>query len=47
MSLVDPAATNMDDVSLNLEPLGTAQNGLYFIVYDNIGKTVIDKRGYY
>lgn len=47
MSLVDSAATNMDDVSLNLEPLGTAQNGLYFIVYDNIGKTVIDKRGYY
>lgn len=47
MSLVDSSATNMDDVMLNLEPLGTAYNGLYFVVYDNVGKKVIDKRGYY
>lgn len=47
MMLVDPDATNLDDIMLNHESMGTAYNGLCFVVYDNVRKTIIDKRGYY
>lgn len=47
MKLVDPDATNRNDIMLNLEKMGSAHNGLSFVVYDHVRKTVIDKRGYY
>lgn len=47
MKLVDADATNKDDIMLNRESVGTAYNGLCFVVYDNVQKTIIDKRGYY
>ena len=47
MELVDSAATNLDDIMLNLESVGSAHNGLCIVVYDNVKETVIDKRGYY
>ncbi len=47
MSLVDPNATNLDNIMFNMESVGAVYNGVSFIVYDDIRKELISKRGFY
>ena len=47
MQLTNPDASNLDDIMLNLESVGAAYDGLTIAVYDNVTKTIIDKRGYF
>lgn len=47
MSLVNPNATNLDDIVLNMKSVGTVYNGLSIVVYDNLRKMLISQKGYY
>lgn len=46
-TLQDSETTNLDDIMLNLEPMGCIYDGINIIVYDDLRKTLIDKRGYF
>lgn len=45
--IYDQNTTNLDDILLNLESQGSVYDGINIVVYDNLRKTVIDKRGYF
>lgn len=47
MELIDEDATALDDIMLNLQPVGSSYSGLNIAVYDNVKEKLIDKRGYY
>ena len=43
----DTETTNLHNIMLNFEPVGTNYNGINIVVYDNIRKMIIDKRGFF
>lgn len=47
MELVTDEEGGLYDMKLNLESVGSAINGVSVVVYDDVMKRVIDKRGYY
>ena len=45
--LYEPDATNQNNIMLNIEAVGSNYNGINIVVYDNVRKTMIDKRGFF
>lgn len=47
MSLEDPSMNNMSDIMFNLDPVMTYNDGLNFVVYDEITHQIISTFGFY
>lgn len=47
MELVTGVVDGRNDIMLNMEPVGTAISGINVVVYDDLKKKVIDKKGFY
>lgn len=47
MNLEDASNMNSQDIMINLEVLGACNDGVNFVVYDNVRNEVIDTRGFY
>lgn len=47
MQLVDPEATNLDNIMLNMESVGAVYNGISFAVYDDFRKQLMQKKGFF
>ena len=46
MNLVDPSATNNQDIMVNMDVVGTHHNGVNFVIYDTFRNEVVDIRGF-